>query len=57
MIKLPFFVLSSIVAFNITLFALFLQMDWLMFHSGLGKVITWAAAVGAWHIAYTFRNR
>ncbi len=57
MIKLPFFVLSSIVAFNITLFALFLQMDWLMFHSSLGKVITWAAAVGAWHIAYTFRNR
>lgn len=57
MIKLPFFVVFAVLALNITVFAFMLQMDWLIFHSPWAKVFTWAAAVGAWHFAYAFRNR
>ncbi len=51
-----FFVLA-ILALNITVFAIALQLDLLVFQSDLAKVIAWAFAVGSWHMAYKFRNR
>jgi len=53
----PLFVLFSIVAFNITAFAVMLQMDLLIFNATVFKVITWLITVGAWTIVYFFRNR
>lgn len=53
----PFFVLFSIVAFNITAFAVVLQMNLLIFNATVYKVIAWLLTVVAWTIAYIFRNR
>ena len=57
MIKQPLFVVFAALAFNITIFATLLQMDWLIFRSEWIKLSTWTAAVGAWHLTYAFRNR
>jgi hypothetical protein len=51
------FALFSIVALNITIFALALQLDLLIIQSDIAKAIAWACAVGSWHMAYKFRNR
>jgi hypothetical protein len=51
------FALFAILALNLTLFAVALQMDLLIFQSDLAKVLAWAFAVGSWHMAYKFRNR
>ncbi len=53
----PLFVLFSIVAFNITAFAVVLQMNLLIFNATVYKVIAWLVTVVAWTIAYIFRNR
>jgi len=51
------FVVFAILALNLTVFAVALQMDILVFQSDLAKVLAWAVAVGSWHMAYKFRNR
>ncbi len=51
------FMIFAIIAFNITMFALVLQLDLLIFQSSLAKIIAWALAVGSWHMAYKFRNK
>jgi hypothetical protein len=53
----PLFVLFSIIAFNITAFAVVLQMNLLIFNATIFKVIAWLVTVGAWTIVYFFRNR
>ncbi len=57
MVKFPLIVIYAVVAFNITAFAVLLQLDVLIFHSTLAKVATWALAVTAWALAYANRNR
>ncbi|MHB8353181.1 MAG: hypothetical protein ACYDCF_01930 [Burkholderiales bacterium] len=51
------FVIFAILTLNLTLFAVALQMDLLTIQSDLAKVLAWAFAVGAGHMAYKFRNR
>jgi len=51
------FVIFAILALNLTVFAVALQMDILVFQSDLAKILAWAVAVGSWHMAYKFRNR
>jgi hypothetical protein len=53
----PLFVLFSVLAFNITAFAVVLQMNLLIFNATVYKVIAWLVTVVAWTIAYLFRNR
>jgi hypothetical protein len=53
----PFFILFSILAFNITAFTVILQMDMLIFNATVYKVIAWLLTAGSWTVAYTYRNR
>jgi hypothetical protein len=53
----PFFVLISMIAFNITAFTVILQLDMLIFNATVYKVIAWLATAGAWSLAYIYRNR
>ncbi len=51
------FVLIAILALNLTVFAVALQMDLLVIQSDLAKIIAWAFSAGSWHMAYKYRNR
>lgn len=53
----PFFVLFSIIAFNLTAFAFVLQMDMLIINTTVYKVIAWLVTAGSWTIVYIYRNR
>ena len=53
----PYFVLLSIIAFNITAFTVVLQLDMLIIDSIAAKVISWIVTVAAWTIVYLFRNK
>ena len=53
----PFFVLFSMIAFNITAFTVILQMDMLIFNATVYKVIAWLVTAGSWSLAYIYRNR
>jgi hypothetical protein len=53
----PFFILFSMIAFNATAFAVLLQMDILIFHATIFKVIAWLATAGSWTLAYIYRNK
>lgn len=53
----PFFVLFSMIAFNVTAFTVLLQMDLLIFNATVYKIIAWLATVGSWSLAYIYRNR
>ncbi len=53
----PFFVLFSIVAFNITAFTVMLQMDMLIFNATIYKVIAWLVTAGSWSFVYIYRNK
>ena len=53
----PFFVLFSMIAFNVTAFTVLLQMDLLIFSATVYKVIAWLATAGSWSLAYIYRNR
>ncbi len=57
MIKFPLMVIYAIVAFNITSFAIMLQMDLLIFQSTVAKVIAWAFTIAAWGLTYANRNK
>lgn len=57
MIKFPLIILFAIIAFNVTVFAVMLQMDWLIFHALILKIIAWVAAAGAWYLTYVNRNK
>jgi hypothetical protein len=53
----PFFVLFSIIAFNITAFTVVLQLDMLIIDATIYKVISWLVTAGSWTIVYFNRNR
>ncbi len=57
MLKLPLLIVYAVIAFNITLFALMLQMDLLIFNSVIAKAVAWVLAAGAWWLAYVNRNK
>ena len=57
MFKLPMVIIYMIIAFNITAFTVFLQLDMLIFQSVLAKVIAWALSAGAWILAYRNRDK
>ncbi|HTN93467.1 MAG TPA: hypothetical protein VMJ33_02705 [Gallionella sp.] len=57
LIPYPLFVLSAIIAFNITAFTVVLQLDMLIIEATLYKVISWMVTLGAWVIVYLLRNR
>jgi len=53
----PFFVLFSMLAFNITAFTVVLQMDMLIFNATVYKVVAWLVTVGSWSLVYIYRNK
>jgi hypothetical protein len=57
MFKLPVVIIYMIIAFNITAFAVVLQLDMLIFDSLHAKVIAWALATVAWLLAYLNRDK
>ncbi len=57
MIKLPLSIIIAMIAFNITAFTIFLQLDMLIFNSIIVKIIAWALTIGAWVLVYIKRNK
>ena len=57
MFKFPWLVVYSIIAFNITAFTLLLQLDFLIFHAVIAKIIAWIFTLAAWAIAYINRDK
>jgi len=53
----PYFVLSAIIAFNITAFTVVLQFDMLIINASLYKAISWLVTLVSWTIVYFLRNR
>ncbi|MBI3480929.1 MAG: hypothetical protein HY016_11340 [Nitrosomonadales bacterium] len=56
MIKFPWLVIYSIIAFNITAFTVVLQLDWLNFNFIIAKIIAWIFTLAAWRLAYIKRH-
>jgi hypothetical protein len=46
-----------IIAFNITAFTVFLQLDMLIFNALIYKLIAWFLTVGSWALAYKNRDK
>lgn len=57
MFKLPMVIIYMIIAFNITAFAVVLQLDMLIIDSVPAKVIAWTLTAGAWMLAYAKRDQ
>ncbi len=57
MFKLPLVIVYMIIAFNLTAFSVFLQLDVLIFNALIYKIIAWALTIGAWVLAYKNRNK
>ncbi len=57
MFKLPLVIVYMIIAFNLTAFTLFLQLDMLIFNALVYKIIAWFLTIGAWALAYKNRNK
>ena len=57
MYKLPLVIIYMIIAFNLTAFTLFLQLDMLIFNALIYKIIAWLLTIGAWVLAYKYRNK
>jgi hypothetical protein len=53
----PLFLIFSMIALNVTGFALMLQLDMLIFHDVIAKGAAWVAAAGAWALVYVYRNK
>lgn len=53
---LPYFILCSIIAINLSALTVVLQMD-LIDTSITAKTISWILTVCAWSLAYIYRNR
>lgn len=50
------FTIFAILALNVTMFAVALQMNLLIIESDTAKVVAWATSVGMWHLTYRFRH-
>ena len=57
MFRLRQSIVYAIVAFNITMFTLFLQLDLLVFNSPIAKFICWVLTVAAWRLTYVKRHK
>ena len=57
MFKLPLVIIYMIIAFNLTAFTVFLQLDMLIFTALIYKIIAWTLTIGAWFLAYKNRNK
>ena len=57
MFKLPLVIIYMIIAFNLTAFSVFLQLDMLIFNALIYKIIAWLLTIGAWFLAYKNRNK
>lgn len=57
MFKLPMVIVYMMIAFNITAFTLFLQLDYLMFNAVIWKVIAWIFTIASWALAYIKRDQ
>jgi hypothetical protein len=57
MLKLPLSIIYAMIAFNITAFTIFLQLDMLIFNALIAKIIAWAFTIGAWTLVYTSRKK
>ena len=55
--RIPLIIIYSIIAFNITVFTIMLQMDWLIFNSPVAKAFFWMLTIGAWVLAYINRAK
>jgi len=53
---LPYFILCSIIAINLSALTVVLQMD-LIDTSITAKTISWILTACAWSLAYVYRNR
>lgn len=57
MLKFPFFLLFSMIAVNVTCAALVLQLDMLIFHDPVAKIVAWIFAAASWVLVFVFRNK
>lgn len=57
MFRLPLSIIYAMIAFNLTAFTVLLQMDVLIFHSIIFKIIAWAITLGAWFMTYANRKK
>ena len=57
MFRLPLFIVYAMIAFNITAFTVFLQMNMLIFNSIYIKIICWILTLVAWAVTYIKRNK
>ncbi len=57
MLKLPLSIIYAMIAFNITVFAVILQLDMLIFNSIIIKIISWALTIAAWATVYINRKK
>ena len=55
--RFPLVIIFAIIAFNISVFSLMLQMDFLIFHSPIAKAVFWILTVVAWGVAWKFRSK
>jgi hypothetical protein len=53
----PLFLVFSMIALNITGFALMLQLDMLIFHDVIAKIVAWVVTTAAWVLVYVYRNK
>ena len=57
MFRLPMVIVYMIIAFNITAFTAILLLNMLVINSVLVKVIACALTIGAWVLAYIYRDK
>ena len=57
MFRLPMIIVYMIIAFNLTLFTLLLQFDFLIFNSIFLKILFWLLTIGAWVLSYKKRDK
>ncbi len=55
--RIPLVIIFAIIAFNISMFTLMLQMDMLIFHSPVAKAVFWMLTIGAWTLSWIYRAK
>ena len=56
-VRMPLVIIFAIIAFNVSMFSLMLQMDMLIFHSPVAKAVFWMLTAGAWVVAWVNRAK
>ncbi len=55
--RIPLVIIFGIIAFNISMFTVMLQMDMLIFHSPVAKAVFWILTCSAWALAWVYRAK